>query len=57
MTTLIFVALEDEFPAQMVAPHRVIYTGVGKVNAALTAAEALAKHNPTLASTTAQLGL
>ena len=49
MTTLIFVALEDEFPAQMVAPHRVIYTGVGKVNAALTAAEALAKHNPTLA--------
>ncbi len=49
MTTLIFVALEDELPARMVAPHRVIYTGVGKVNAALAAVDALAKHRPTLA--------
>ena len=46
MTTLIFVALEDELPAALVAPNRVIYTGVGKVNAALAAAAALAEHRP-----------
>ncbi len=49
MTTLIFVALEDELPVPTVAPHRVINTGGGKVNAALAAAEALAEHRPTLA--------
>jgi len=49
MTVLIFVALEDELPAHLVAPHRVVYTGVGKVNAALAAVEALAAHAPKLA--------
>ena len=46
---LIFVALEDEFPAALGAPHDVVYTGVGKVNAALTAAEALQARAPRLA--------
>lgn len=44
--TLIFVALEDELPAALAAPHRVVYTGVGKVNAALAAAHALEAHRP-----------
>ena len=46
---LIFVALEDEFPAAFGAPHDVVYTGVGKVNAALAAAEALTSSKPALA--------
>ena len=46
---LIFVALQDEFPAALAAPHRVVYTGVGKVNAALAAAEALTSSKPALA--------
>ena len=46
---LVFVALEDELPAKMVAPARVVYTGVGKVNAALAASAALAEFKPDLA--------
>ncbi|MEL7462728.1 MAG: 5'-methylthioadenosine nucleosidase [Pseudomonadota bacterium] len=46
---LVFVALEDELPAEVIAPIPVVYTGVGKVNAALTAAEALAERRPALA--------
>lgn len=49
MSVLIFVALPDELPADLVAPHPVIYTGVGKVNAALAAGEALARARPALA--------
>lgn len=44
--TLIFIALEDECAAAALAPHKVIYTGVGKVNAALAAARALHDHRP-----------
>ncbi|MEM8755453.1 MAG: 5'-methylthioadenosine nucleosidase [Pseudomonadota bacterium] len=46
---MIFVALEDECPASLIAPHEVVYTGVGKVNAAIAAAEALARRRPKLA--------
>ncbi|MEM7270492.1 MAG: 5'-methylthioadenosine nucleosidase [Pseudomonadota bacterium] len=49
MSNLIFVALEDEFPARLAPNLTVVYTGVGKVNASLTAAAALAKHKPSLA--------
>lgn len=38
---VILIALADECAAEALAPHRVVYTGVGKVNAALAAAEAL----------------
>ncbi|MEX2517844.1 MAG: hypothetical protein WD969_00770 [Paracoccaceae bacterium] len=44
---LIFVALEDEFPRALTG-HEVIYTGVGKVNAALAAAQALIARRPAL---------
>lgn len=46
---LVFVALEDELPRAAVAPFEVIYTGVGKVNAALAAAEAFVARRPALA--------
>lgn len=46
---LVFVALEDELPAALIAPVPVVYTGVGKVNAALSAAAALAARRPALA--------
>lgn len=46
---LIFVALEDELPRGAVPGARVVYTGVGKVNAALAAAAAFAEARPTLA--------
>ncbi|MGB1998662.1 MAG: hypothetical protein ACPHS7_04390 [Candidatus Puniceispirillaceae bacterium] len=34
-TTLLVVALENELPCDMVAGWTIIYTGVGKVNAAI----------------------
>ena len=34
-TTLLVVALENELPRDMVAGWTIIYTGVGKVNAAI----------------------
>lgn len=40
--TVILVALEDEFAASRAGGLPVVYTGVGKVNAALAAARALA---------------
>lgn len=46
---LVFVALEDELPAALIAPVPVVYTGVGKVNAALSATAALAERKPRLA--------
>ena len=39
--TLIVVALEDELPTHLVAGWNVLYTGVGKVNAAIAATEVL----------------
>jgi adenosylhomocysteine nucleosidase len=44
--TLIVVALEDELPTQLVAGWNVLYTGVGKVNAAITATEAVLETHP-----------
>ncbi|MEM7523237.1 MAG: 5'-methylthioadenosine nucleosidase [Pseudomonadota bacterium] len=46
---LVFIALEDECAAAALSPHRVVYTGVGKVNAAIVAATALAEARPRLA--------
>jgi adenosylhomocysteine nucleosidase len=45
MTDLILIALKDEAP-DMSFSMKVFYTGVGKVNAAMTAAELIAKYNP-----------
>ena len=39
--TLIVVALEDELPTHLVAGWNILYTGVGKVNAAIAATEAV----------------
>lgn len=46
---VIFVALEDEFSGPVPDGMRLVYTGVGKVNAALAAAEALGTETPFLA--------
>jgi adenosylhomocysteine nucleosidase len=45
-TTLLVVALEDELPADMVSGWRIIYTGVGKINAAVALAAAVDKYQP-----------
>jgi adenosylhomocysteine nucleosidase len=45
--TLIVVALEDELPSELVAGWNVLYTGVGKVNAAIAATEAVLATRPT----------
>ena len=45
MTDLILIALKDEAP-DIAFSMKVFYTGVGKVNAAMTAAECIAKYNP-----------
>lgn len=44
--TLIVVALEDELPTQLVAGWNVLYTGVGKINAAIAATEAVLETRP-----------
>ena len=44
--TLIVVALEDELPEYMVPGWKVVYTGVGKVNAAIAATEAVLEARP-----------
>jgi adenosylhomocysteine nucleosidase len=44
--TLIVVALEDELPTHMVPGWNVLYTGVGKVNAAIAATEAVLQAQP-----------
>jgi adenosylhomocysteine nucleosidase len=44
--TLIMVALEDELPTHLVAGWNVLYTGVGKVNAAIAATEAVLETRP-----------
>jgi hypothetical protein len=45
-TTLLVVGLEDELPADMVPGWRIIYTGVGKINAAVALAAAVDKYRP-----------
>lgn len=44
--TLIVVALEDELPSALVAGWNVLYTGVGKVNAAIATTEAVIGTKP-----------
>jgi Nucleoside phosphorylase len=44
--TLLVVALEDELPSQLVPGWNVLYTGVGKVNAAIAATEAVLEAKP-----------
>lgn len=48
MKVILFVALESEFPKDK-APKgvKVVYTGVGKINAAIKATETLKELNPT----------
>ena len=45
MKDLILIALKDEAP-DIAYSMKVFYTGVGKVNAAITAAECIATYNP-----------
>jgi adenosylhomocysteine nucleosidase len=45
MKDLILIALKQEAP-DMSYSMKVFYTGVGKVNAAMTTAELIARHNP-----------
>ena len=45
MKDLILIALESEAPT-MAKWDNVFFTGVGKINAALTAARLIEKHNP-----------
>ncbi len=44
--TLLVVALEDELPSSLVSGWNVLYTGVGKVNAAIAATEAVLATKP-----------
>lgn len=45
-TTLLIVALENELPREMAAGWGIVYTGVGKVNAAIALGDAIARHQP-----------
>jgi adenosylhomocysteine nucleosidase len=47
MKVILFVALENEFPAEL-APKgvKVVYTGVGKINAAMKVTEELYEYHP-----------
>ena len=45
-TTLLVVALENELPRDLVAGWQIVYSGVGKVNAAITLCDALASCSP-----------
>ena len=45
-TTLLIVALENELPREMAAGWTIVYTGVGKVNAAIALGDAIAMHQP-----------
>ena len=44
--TLIIVALEDECPRDLLAGWRVVYTGVGKVNALIGLSKAVSEDKP-----------
>ena len=45
-TTLLIVALENELPREMAAGWTIVYTGVGKVNAAIALGDVIAMHQP-----------
>ena len=45
-TTLLVVALENELPRHLVVGWQIVYSGVGKVNAAITLCDALASYRP-----------
>ena len=45
-TTLLIVALEDELPRNIAAGWTIIYSGVGKVNAAIALCDAIVMHQP-----------
>jgi len=45
-TTLLVVALESELPRDLLAGWQIVYSGVGKVNAAITLCDALASSSP-----------
>tara|TARA_B100000989_G_C19398294_1_gene408795 strand:+ start:157 stop:705 length:549 start_codon:yes stop_codon:yes gene_type:complete len=44
--TLIMVAIEDELPKEKVLDWNVVYTGVGKINAAISISKSCHKYNP-----------
>ena len=44
--TLLVVALENELPRDMAAGWTIVYTGVGKVNAAIALGDAIAMRQP-----------
>jgi adenosylhomocysteine nucleosidase len=44
--TIIFVALESELPRNVLPDWTIIYTGVGKVNASISAGKAIAAYQP-----------
>ena len=44
--TLLIVALENELPRDMAAGWTIVYSGVGKVNAAIALCDAIATHRP-----------
>ena len=46
LTTLLVVALESELPRDMAAGWQIIYSGVGKLNAAITLCEAPPLYKP-----------
>ena len=45
-TTLLIVALKNELPREMAAGWTIVYTGVGKVNAAIALGDAIAMYQP-----------
>ena len=45
-TTLLIVALEEELPRDLAAGWQIVYSGVGKVNAAITLCDALSSFKP-----------
>ena len=45
-TTLLIVAVENELPRDLVAGWQIVYSGVGKVNAAITLCDSLVVYQP-----------
>ncbi len=45
-TTLIVVAMENELPREFAEGWQIVYTGVGKINAAIALCDALASYRP-----------
>ena len=44
--TLIIVALEAELPRELLPTWRIVYSGVGKINATITLCDAIAQYKP-----------